>query len=172
MKTLLFFALLITSSFSSLQAQNSFFEKYSDDERFTIVNVKESLLGMLKNLDFEGDEEMQAALDLAKEINLIQILNTSETPEAFFKEAKESIAKENYNSMLTVRTPEGENVDILARDGKDNELNDLLVLVGGDEFVLIRIDGRIDLSRLSELSKLSVLGGAAPAEESDEQPRP
>lgn len=161
MKNLFVFALLLIGSLQQVQAQaqNDFFDKYRDDERFTVVDLKKQLLDMVESLDVEGNDELKAAMKITKEIKSVQILNTSDSPEAFFKEAQKSIASQNYESMLTIRTQDGDNVNILSRNAKGGSVEDLLILIGGDEFALIRIDGSIDLSRLSELSKLGSLGG-------------
>ena len=71
---------------------------------------------------------------------------------ALYKEALNKVPAGEYSERLTVRDGQ-ENVRIWVKDS-GNIINELLLLVGSpDEFVLLSLTGRIDLDKISEISK-------------------
>jgi hypothetical protein len=59
---------------------------------------------------------------------------------------------------MTVRD-EGTNVEFLVKDTGDI-INELLLLVGGDEFVMMSFVGNIDLDKISKLANSLDIDGA------------
>lgn len=148
--------------FNRSQAQDNaidkYFQQYVEDERFTVVYVSSKLFRMFGKLDLEGldfeDKEAEALMDIAKDLKGLRILVTEETPEKFYKEAKEKIDTREYEVLMTVRDKDGDNVDFLVKDENEEIINELLLMVGGeDEFVLISFVGRIDLNKVARLAK-------------------
>ncbi len=71
---------------------------------------------------------------------------------ALYKEAVSKVPANEYSELLTVRDGQ-ENVRIWIKDS-GNIVHELLLLVGSpDEFVLLSITGKIDLDKISTLSK-------------------
>ena len=163
MKSLKFiFTVLMLGIMSFAQAQQSstnaidkYFQKYVDDERFTVVYISSKLLGMFKQLNVEGlnvdDAEAKAIIDLASGLEGIRILVAEENAGSFYKEAKSKINTKEYEVLMTVRD-HGDNVEFLIKDDGNKTIHELLLLVGGeDEFVLMSFVGNIDLDKVSKL---------------------
>jgi hypothetical protein len=163
MKYLTFcFALLFLLSFSpNVQAQNSqdaiskYFDKYLEDERFTVVYVSGKLFGMFKSMDLDlEDEEAEAILEVVEDLQGLRILTTEDNGGSFYKEALSIINKNEYETLMEVRQGKEENVQFLVKENGGN-LRELLLLVGGEdgEFVLVSFIGSINLEKIGELQK-------------------
>ena len=144
---------------SEINAIDKYFKQYVDDDRFTVVYISPKLFKMIGKLDVDGldieDEEAEAFIDIAKDLEGLRILAAEENGLAFYKEAKEKINTSEYEVLMTVRDNDGSNVDFLVLDSNDgNIINELLLLVGGedDEFVLLSFTGKIDLNKVSKLA--------------------
>jgi nitrogen regulatory protein PII-like uncharacterized protein len=155
------FTALLLGLVSFVQAQSNanaidkYFQQYVEDERFTVVYISSKLLGMFEKLDIDNmdmDEgETQAIIDIAKELEGIRILVAEENTEGLYEEAKQKIDTKEYEVLMTVRNADDTNVDFLIKEGADT-INELLLLVGGgEEFVLLSFVGKIDMDKISAL---------------------
>lgn len=141
---------------TNLNAIDKYFQKYVEDERFTVVYISSKLLNMFGKLDIDNmemdDAETKAIIDLASDLEGIRILVAEENAAGFYKEAKTKINTKEYEVLMTVRDKDDANVDFLIKDDGDKMINELLLLVGGaDEFVLMSFVGKIDLDKVSKL---------------------
>ncbi|MCB0581841.1 MAG: DUF4252 domain-containing protein [Phaeodactylibacter sp.] len=141
---------------TNLNAIDKYFQKYVEDERFTVVYISSKLLNMFGKLDIDNmemdDAETKAIIDLASDLEGIRILVAEENAAGFYKEAKAKINTKEYEVLMTVRDKDDANVDFLIKDDGDKMINELLLLVGGaDEFVLMSFVGKIDLDKVSKL---------------------
>ncbi|MFQ5446361.1 MAG: DUF4252 domain-containing protein [Saprospiraceae bacterium] len=159
--TILFALFLTAGVATTTQAQTSsdaiskYFKKYVDDERFTVVYVSGKMFEMINKMDINlDDDEANAILDVVKDLKGLRILTTEEDGLKFYNEALSIINKNEYETLMTVREGNSENVQFLVKDS-GNTINELLLLVGGkdEEFVLISFIGNIDLDKVGELSK-------------------
>lgn len=142
---------------TSTNAIEKYFKQYMEDDRFTVVYISSKLLNMFGKLEIDemdmDDKEVQAIIELAKDLEGIRILVAEENGLQFYKEAKQKIDTKEYEILMTVRDKDGENVDFLVKDDGDKIINELLLLVGGeDEFVLMSFVGKIDLDKISKLA--------------------
>lgn len=140
---------------TNASAIDKYFQQYVDDDRFTVVYISSKLLGMFEQLDIENmdmdDGETQAIIDLANDLEGIRILVAEENVAGLYEEAKQKIDTKEYEVLMTVRNADDTNVDFLIKDG-ENTINELLLLVGGgDEFVLLSFVGNIDMDKISKL---------------------
>lgn len=137
-------------SFGQSDAIVKYFDKYMDNEEFTIVYISPKMFSMVSKVTPEDmDPEVK---EIIKNLKGLRILTTSTNPLAFYKEAKAKINTSEYEVLMTVRD-EGENVEFLVKDNGDI-INELLLLVGGsDEFVLMSFVGNIDLNKIAKLAK-------------------
>ncbi|MEM6965528.1 MAG: DUF4252 domain-containing protein [Bacteroidota bacterium] len=150
----------------SVQAQNDaiarYFDKYLDDENFTVVFVSGKMFTMLSKIDIEElkDEEAQAILDVAKDIKGLRVLVTEVEPRQYYKEARKLInTDDGYEVLLTVRD-KGDNVNFWIKE-TNNVIEELFLLVGGeDEFVLVSFLGRLDLNKIAQLANTLDVEGA------------
>lgn len=155
----LFVALIAMCSFLNTgQAQDDaitkYFEKYMEDDAFTVVYLSPKLFQLLGKLEIEEieDEEAEAILEVVDDLKSLRVLTTDENAEQYYKEAVNTINTKDYEVLLTVRDDE-ENVQFLVKD-EGNTINELLLLVGGtNEFVMVSFVGKIDLDKISRLAK-------------------
>lgn len=158
MKYLLIFVALFTSSavFSQEDAISKYFSKYVDDERFTVVYVSGKMFQMINKMELNfDDDEAAAVLSVVKDLKGLRILTTEEDGLKFYKEALKLINTKEYETLMTVREGKNENVQFLVKDNGGDVIDELLLLVGGEneEFVLISFIGRIDLNEVGKLTK-------------------
>ncbi len=140
---------------SDANAIDKYFKQYIDNEDFSVVYISPKLFQMLGRLDvdvFEGDEEAEAVLDMAKDIQGLRILITEVNPGKYYEEAKTKINTKEYEVLMTVRSADGDDVDFYGIES-DGVIKELLLLVGGDEFVLLSFVGNLDLNKISRLAK-------------------
>ncbi len=158
-----------------LQAQSDaiarYFDKYMNDDRFTVVFVSPKMFDMVSKMDLQtGDPQAQAALDIIKDLQGLRILTTEVTPLKFFQEAKDMLPGKGYEVLMTVRdNKSGDNVEFLVKEAGD-KIHELLLLVGSsDEFVMLSFTGAIDLKKIGELSKVLNVEGAEHLEKLEDQ---
>ena len=142
----------------SLQAQSDaiskYFDQYMDDERFTVVYISPKMFELLGKLEIKdlADEEAEAILEVVDDLRGLRVLTTEISPEKFYKEAVAKINTREYEVLMTVRDND-ENVQFLIKD-EGNTITELLLLVGGgDEFVMVSFVGTINLDKISKLAK-------------------
>ncbi|MCB0542707.1 MAG: DUF4252 domain-containing protein [Saprospiraceae bacterium] len=146
---------LLTALFA--QAQNDaitrFFEKYMDDERFTVVYVAPKMFQLVSKIETD-DEDWNKVREIVKDLGGLRVLTADSIGDgiAIYKDALSRVPQSEYSELLTVRDG-NENVRIWTKDS-GNIIEELLLLVGSpDEFVMLSFTGKIDLDKISELSK-------------------
>jgi hypothetical protein len=140
----LVFVLLITGT---LYSQNSpvdkLFEKYSGHEGYTSIFISEYMFTLFSNIN-EADKEFQ---EVVKGLSGIKILAT-ENPAVGI----ENLPTKDYKELMVIREKD-QNLTFLIKDVK-GKIVELLLIVGGDDNVLISIQGNdINLKNISNLSK-------------------
>jgi len=145
----------------SVNAQNDaidrFFEQYQDDEEFTMVYVSPKMFQMFAKV---AGEELDAELQsLVKDLKGLKVLKTETNSLQVYKDAVKKIPTKEYEILMTARD-EGQNIKILTKTKSDEVIEELLLLVGGeDEFVLVSFVGNINLNDLSKVaSQLDIDG--------------
>ncbi|GJM35762.1 MAG: hypothetical protein DHS20C18_47630 [Saprospiraceae bacterium] len=154
------FVLAAMSIGSNVMAQanaiDKYFQKYLDDERFTVIYISARLFKMFDNMDINGldDEESKAVADIAKDLQGLRILTAEENAAQFYKEAKSKINTSEYELLMTVRTKGHQNLEFLIKDGGNGKIEELLLLSGGEteEFLLMSFVGNLDLSKVSKMA--------------------
>jgi hypothetical protein len=158
MKSVKMFVLLALAAlaFQRVEAQANAIDKYVEDERFTVVYISPKLFQLIDRLDVEGldmeDKEAEAVLELAKDLRGLRILVAEEDSEVLYKEAKSKINTKEYEVLMTVRSKDGDNFEFLIKE-EGEIINELLMLVGGDDFVLMSFVGKIDLAKVAKLAR-------------------
>lgn len=158
MKNLLLGIFLIASTGLSAQidAISKYFDQYMDDKDFTVVYVSPKMFSLVSQLDLEDmDEDVKALL---KGIKGLRILTTDKDPQKYYKEAMDKFNVSEYESLMTVRN-EGEHVNFWVKSS-DDTIEELLLLVGGDEFVMLSFVGNINLNKISKLAGSMDIKGA------------
>lgn len=157
MKKCLFLLPLFLLAASQIQSQNDaitrFFSKYADDERFTVVYISPKMFQMVSKIETD-DPDWNNFREVIHDLGGLRVLTSDSIADgtALYKEALTKVPVNEYSELLTVRDGK-ENVRIWIKD-KGNTIEELLLLVGSpDEFVMLSFTGKIDLDKISTLSK-------------------
>lgn len=149
--------------FSQDDAISKYFEKYMDDEDFTVVYISGRMFSMFADVD-EDDKEAKEAM---KGIKGLRILTTEKDGGDLYKEAIKKFNVSEYEELMRVRDG-SENVNFYIKEEGD-AIKELLLLVGGkdSDFVMISFIGNINLEKISELSDSMDIDGLEHLEEID-----
>ena len=148
---------------AAVPAQNDaiirFFNQYMEDERFTVVSVSPKMFSLVSKISTD-DEDWEKFREVVGDLTGLRVLTSDSISNGvtLYKEALSKVPTGEYSELLTVRDGQ-ENVRIWIKD-KGNIIDELLLLVGSpDEFVLLSLTGKIDLDKISNLTKgLNVKG--------------
>lgn len=148
---------LLAQVTDNLNAIDAYFKTYVDDERFSVVYISGRLFKMLGSLDketirMEENEDAEALMEIAQDMHGLRILTTEEDVDRLFWLAKKKIDTSVYEPLMTVRSKDGDNMELLVREN-NGKINELLMLSGGDEFVLMSFVGNLDLEKISRLAR-------------------
>jgi len=176
MKYLLVLMISLFSFMGTTSAQNDaiskYFDKYIENEAFTVVYLSPKLFQLLGKLEIDDldDNEAEAILEVVEDLKSLRVLTTDEDPLSYYDEAVKTINTKDYEILLTVRD-EGENVQFLVKDS-GNTINELLLLVGGEsEFVMVSFVGNINLDKISQLAKKLDVDGVEHLDKLDDRNR-
>ena len=162
-KIALFTVILMVPVF--LAARNSpidkLFKKYNGHEGFTSVLLNQEMFEIFsKMVKSEGEIKGEFG-DLPGKIKRVRVLAQEDEGEKTegvnFMRELEGMNFEEYEELMVVKEAD-EEVMILARE-VDGKLAELLVIVSGDENVLVSIEGRFSMKDLASLSMLEGLEG-------------
>lgn len=164
MKKMFFLLPALMLAVSTLTAQNDaitrFFDKYADDERFTVVYVSPKLFQLLSKISLD-DPEWANVQSVIKDLGGLRVLTADSIGDgtAMFKEALGKVPTSEYAELITVRDGK-ENVRIWTKDTGGSVIEELLLLVGSpNEFTLLSFTGKIDLDKISSLAKAIDMDG-------------
>lgn len=147
-----FLAVLFTSlsSYAQEDAITKYFNKYMDDEKFSVVYISPKMFSMVSKIEIEDMEpELQ---EVIKSMKGLRILHTEQNALQYYNDALKTINTSEYELLLTARG-EGENVRFMVKDNGDI-VEELLMIVGGNEnFALLSFIGNIDLKKIGKLAK-------------------
>ena len=159
MKTFLFSLLLFCAALTSSMAQtgslDAYFDKYQEDESFTVVHISAKMFAAISGVEMEGlDPEIKAILD---NITGMKILTKQSDGSAYYDEAVDLIHSNGLNELMTIKE-KGENVRIYGKSDGGEFLKEVVMLRGDKQnFILMQVQGKLSIEQLSKLSK--TLGG-------------
>jgi len=158
MKKLITLALIILLPALAI-AQNSaiekVFKKYADYEGFTVVTISKGLLKMASDMDLD-DPEAEAFLG---RINSIKILAAEDDVDVnLYDEVLSALDKGDYEELLTAKSKDEDVIMLAKKDG--DIVEELIILVGGDDTALVYISGRMQTKDLAKLSSSINIEGA------------
>jgi hypothetical protein len=148
--SLLVVLFLAVSANAQVDAIDRFFETYQDDDNFTMVYVSPKMFKMFAKV--AGDELDAELQSLVKDLKGLKVLRTDKDPTSVYKSALAKLPTDEYELLMTTRD-EGQNVKILTKTKSDDVIEELLLLVGGnDEFILVSFIGNINLNDLAKIA--------------------
>jgi hypothetical protein len=152
MRNLVFgFAIIVLSIHASAQdIVDDVFDQYAGKEGFTTVNLTGELFNMIIKMDKSGEH----LNNLATRINEMKILVQEEESGAdvnFHELVFNKLNRNDYKELVNIRESD-ENVNMLAKES-DGIITEFLLIVSGDENVLISIKGDIPLNELGNLAE-------------------
>jgi len=154
----LFLAFFGSNIMAQDDAIEKYFMKYIDNEEFTVVYVSPKMFDIVAKMDIENvDPEVT---DVISGLKGLRILTTETNTQTYYEEALERIDPKEYEVLMKVRDGD-ENVHFLIKEGENDKISELLLLVGGDsDFVLLSFVGDIDLDKISRLANAIDVKGA------------
>ncbi|HEY0273706.1 MAG TPA: DUF4252 domain-containing protein [Chitinophaga sp.] len=160
MKKLFLLAVLAFLAVQTTFAQQSggsvidkFFQKYANDESFTLVSISPKMFSMFSKLDI-NDPDAKQMLSIAQKLRSMRILAKEDAKDGstLYKEAA-AYLNPSYEELMTVRS-KGNDVKFLTKENARGNIEELIMLVGGtDTFVAISIVGDIDLNQISKMAE-------------------
>ena len=153
------FILCILMAGATLSAQtigtNSLYQKYKGQKGVVSLYLPGFVMKFAANIaDLDaGEDEL---LRSVRSIRVLTIDDAERFPDAnFVTEARMKPGQGGFDTLLEVHE-DGENVMILGKQ-KKGKLRELLVLVGGDENVMVHIRGRMNADILGSISNIAGL---------------
>jgi hypothetical protein len=143
--------LMLTAQTKSI---DKLFEKYYGKEGFTTVLVTEDMFEVVANME-EEKGELEGTLGKIKRVRVIAQEDETEVEAVNFMEELRGVEFDDYKELVVVREADQE-VMVLAKE-EDGRLRELLVLVGGEDNVLISVEGNFTMKDLEALGKLEGL---------------
>lgn len=148
--TVLVLMFAMQGAFAQNNAIEKYFQKYEDKESFTSVYVSEYMFSLFADIDMEKAEDKEV-MEILQGLKSLQVLTTDENGKKYYEEAIQLINQKEYKMLMKVKDGDTNVRFLIKKEG--NEVKELLLLVGGDEFVLLSIVGNINLKKISKLAK-------------------
>jgi hypothetical protein len=139
-----------------LVAQNSavdkLFNKYSGQEGVTTVSISPELFQMVNAMGIEEIEDADIPFDKIASVKVLTIEDEDQWADVnFYTEISKDLDVDNFEEVMTVNDG-GEMVRIWMKVEK-NEMSEFLLIVGGDDNVLVYITGNFNMNDLEELAE-------------------
>lgn len=148
------FLMLAIGAQAQTDAITKYFDKYVDDERFSMIYISPKMFDLVSRIELESEDVDPEVMDIVKDLKGLRILTfDGEGASGYFKEAKGIIDANNYEELMYVR--EGnENVYVVVNSSGDI-VNELVLLVeDANDFVIMSFVGNIDLKKVGKLGSL------------------
>jgi len=139
-----------------MMAQNDAIDKlinkYKGQEGVTVVDIGPELFQVMNGMEIEDLKEQDLPLDKVSSVRILTIEDNEELANVnFYKELKEDFDVSNLQEVMTVDDG-GEVVRMWMRNDGGN-VQEFLLIVGGDDNVLIHITGDFNMSDLEGLAE-------------------
>jgi len=155
MKKVIVFVLAIAFP-GFLMAQNSavdkLFQKYQGKKGITTVNISPELFQMVNAMGIEELEEQDFPMDKVSSVKILTI-EEEEGWEGvnFYEEIKNELNVDDFVEVLTVN--DGDEVVRMWMKADKDAVKEFLLIVGGDDNVLIYITGDFSMKELEALAE-------------------
>ena len=137
--------------FAQNKAVDKLFEKYKGREGITTVSISPELFQMVNAMGIEEIEEQEFPLDKIASVKILTI-EEEEGYEGvnFYEEIKNELDVSDFAEVMTVN--DGGEVVRMWMKVDQKSVSEFLLIVGGDDNVLIYITGNFDMKDLESLS--------------------
>ncbi len=171
MKQLFITVLLLlvgAGAFGQKSPVDRIFDKYSGKEGYTTVYISSFMFNLLSSIDSDDPEyeEFKKATGGIKSLRILTQESNDAAP--FGAELLEMLPRQEYQELMKVKDTE-EEVLFLAKEEGGRITEFLLIVSGGDDDVLIAIQGDIDMESLSSIAAGMDMPGMDKLEELDDQ---
>jgi hypothetical protein len=127
---------------SQQESIEKFYNKYVDNEKISDISLNGWILSMASKMsEEEGTEILQ-------KITKLRIM---------LAEEKDIVSKADVKNLMTVRD-EGTRVNFMIREEGENITNVLVIIHGDGEFILLSLEGNLNMEDLKQL-EFDVEGG-------------
>ncbi|MEL7122395.1 MAG: DUF4252 domain-containing protein [Bacteroidota bacterium] len=156
--TLGLFCFLAFTASAQATAIDEFYQKYADDERFSVIYISPRLFGMFGDMDLDlDDDESEVVMSFAKNLKGLKIITTDETPQKFYEEAKKAISTKGYEPLIYIKGKGSDSdLELLIKE-ENNKIIEVLMLAGGsnddDDFLLMSFIGDLTEEDIQKLAK-------------------
>lgn len=157
---LCFMAISVALS-AQTDAISKHFASYVNNSDFNVIYISPQMMDMIAETDENTDKDVKEALE---NLSGLRILTTAKTPGEFYENAVSTLGSSDLKSLMNMKSANGENVNFFVRN-TDKKTEELLLVIGGEEFVMLSMEGDINLRKVSKLAKALDIKGAEHLEE-------
>ena len=155
MKRIIFLVLAVAIP-ALMAAQNSavekLFDKYSGKEGVTTVSISPELFQIVKAMDINEIDDADIPFEKISSVKVLTIEDEEQWEGVnFYTEISKDLDVSKLQEVLTVNDG-GEMVRIWMKVEKD-EMSEFLLIVGGDDNVLVYITGNFNMNDMEELAE-------------------
>ena len=139
-----------------MMAQNDAIDKlinkYKGQEGVTVVNIGPELFQVVQGMDIEDLKDQDIPLDKVSSVRILTIEDNEELANVnFYDELKKDFDVSHLTEVMTV--DDGGEVVRMWMNSNGSNVSEFLLIVGGDDNVLIHITGDFNMSDLEGLAE-------------------
>ncbi len=131
---------------------DKFFQKYQDDESFTVINITPKMFNMFSKFSID-DPDAKKVTALASKLKGLRILIKEDTKDGqkLYREAAQFLTG-GMEELMSVRDKDTD-LKFMVRENAKGNIQELVMLVGSsDEFVALTIFGDFSIAEISEIA--------------------
>ena len=132
---------------SQQESIEKFYNKYVDNEKISDISLNGWILSMASKMSEEEGTEILQKITEEKDI----------VSKADVKKLMRDVRKNDFEDLMTVRD-EGTRVNFMIREEGENITNVLVIIHGDGEFILLSLEGNLNMEDLKQL-EFDVEGG-------------
>jgi hypothetical protein len=155
-KIALFIPILLLPLFMAAQQTpiDKLFKKYSGKKGFTTVLVTQDMFKVISDME-EEKGEIEGTLGKVERVRVIAQEDEADIEGVNFMDELEGVEFDDYKELVVVKEANQE-VLVLAKE-EDGKIRELLVIVGGEDNVLVSVEGKFTMDDLEALGNLEGL---------------
>lgn len=157
--------ILPLAGFGQSEQVGSIFDKYSDTDGFTSVDISKGLFELFSEIETDDPDfdDFKKALEGLESLKLLAYsLEEGKGDPAvksdFINSINKTINFDDYDELMVVRDKDAK-INFYAKSEKQVIKEMIMVVNGDDEAVLLSLYGNLDLNYLAKLSKGMNMGG-------------